>query len=114
MGRLAALQRAQSVFRRFTRDGQAVAPGGGVSRLVRSLFLSIREREFVEAARAVGADEFIARLRPDRTVDEVWREAWEPYQKRSIDFETALARGAVPVCCQARNMDSGMAADDPG
>ena len=26
----------------------------GVSRLVRSLFLSIREREFVEAARAVG------------------------------------------------------------
>jgi len=30
----------------------------GVSRLVRSLFLSIREREFVEAARAVGVSDF--------------------------------------------------------
>jgi ABC-type dipeptide/oligopeptide/nickel transport system permease subunit len=29
----------------------------GISRLVRSLFLSIREREFVEAARAVGVSD---------------------------------------------------------
>jgi peptide/nickel transport system permease protein len=50
------------VFSRFFGNGQVlliIAIFGffswmGISRLVRSLFLSIREREFVEAARAVG------------------------------------------------------------